>query len=339
MKEAQFWKSEPEGFVQCTLCRFFCRIAPGRRGRCGVRENRDGTLFSLVYGRCVAESTDPVEKKPLYHVLPGSLSYSVATVGCNLHCLHCQNHHLSQPPFNFSDQDGEETAPELLVQRALRAGCRSVAYTYTEPTIFLEYVLDTARIAREKGLLNLLVTNGYTSEEALRSAAPLIDAVNVDLKGFSETFYREVTGASLQGVLETLKLYRELGIWLEVTTLLIPGHNDDETQIREMTRFIARELGTETPWHLSAFFPTFKLTSASATTPEDLFRAQDIGREAGLKYIYLGNVRTQRGRDTYCPVCGQLLVERQAYQGRSGGLDGDFCRHCGAEIAGLWQAP
>ena len=272
------------------MCRFHCLIAEGRRGICGVRENREGVLISLVYGKSIAEHIDPIEKKPLFHYLPGSKSYSIATVGCNFHCLHCQNAEISQWPHNHPDIPGRPLPPAEIVRQAKLAGCQSISYTYTEPTIFYEYAFDTATLAHGEGLGNVFVSNGYTTTAALEKIAPVLDAVNVDLKGFSEKFYREVTGASLAGVLDTLRDYRRLGIWLEVTTLIIPGLNDSDADLSGIARFIAEELGPLVPWHVTAFYPTYRMLDRPPTPIATLRRARQIGMDAGLKHVYVGNV-------------------------------------------------
>ena len=232
MKEAMFFEKLEGKKVQCGLCRFRCLIADGRRGLCGVRENRGGVLYSLVYGKCVAEQVDPIEKKPLFHFLPGSLSYSVATMGCNFRCRHCQNHNISQPPREDGTILGRQLMPDEIVANALSAGCRSISYTYTEPTIFFEYAYDTAVLAHREGLKNIFVTNGYMTEEALSFLSPYLDAANIDLKGFTDSFYREVVGGAVLGeVLESIRLHKRLGIWLEITTLVIPGLNDSDDEL------------------------------------------------------------------------------------------------------------
>ncbi|NJC89414.1 MAG: AmmeMemoRadiSam system radical SAM enzyme, partial [Desulfuromonas sp.] len=284
MHEARFWEQAGEGRVRCGLCRFTCLIAPGRRGRCGVRENHDGTLFSLVYGKCVAEHVDPIEKKPFFHFHPGSRSYSIATVGCNFRCLHCQNYEISQWPHERNGIPGTDLPPRTIVDGASRNGCLSIAYTYTEPTIYFEYAYDTAVLARQAGLKNVFVTNGYTTTAALEAIAPYLDAANVDLKAFSDKFYREVTGAALEGVLACLRDYRRLGIWLEVTTLIIPGWNDDAAELRGLADFIAGELGREVPWHVSAFHPTYRMLARPPPPAATLQRAAAIGRDAGLRH-------------------------------------------------------
>ena len=335
MREAMFWEQAGEGRVRCGLCRFGCVIASGKRGHCGVRENREGALHTLVYGKCIAEHVDPIEKKPLFHVHPGSRSYSIATVGCNFRCLHCQNFEISQWPHERSGIPGADLSPEAIVAAALRNGCTSIAYTYTEPTIYFEYAYDTAVLARQAGLKNVFVTNGYTTTAALEAIAPYLDAANVDLKAFTERFYREVTGATLAGVLACLQDYRRLGIWIEVTTLVIPGWNDDEGELRQLADFIANTLGREVPWHVSAFHPTYRMLDRPATPAATLQRAAAIGREAGLQHVYVGNLPVAGGEDTRCPHCGAKVIRRRGFRLLDQAIDHGRCRSCGGVIAGI----
>ncbi|MDT8441742.1 MAG: AmmeMemoRadiSam system radical SAM enzyme [Desulfuromonadales bacterium] len=334
LHEAEFWEPLAEGKVRCNLCRFHCTIAAGRHGLCGVRENRAGRLYTLVYGRCIAEHVDPIEKKPLFHFLPGSRSLSVATVGCNFRCLHCQNADISQWPQTNRQIPGRDAPPEALVAQALENRCASISYTYTEPTVFFEYARATAVKARAAGLQNVFVTNGYTSSQALEAIAPWLDAANVDLKGFDDAAYRRVTGASLDGVLACLRDYRRLGIWLEVTTLVIPGHNDDTGQLRKIADFIAVELGVETPWHVTAFHPAYKMLDRPATPLNRLLEARQVGRDAGLQYVYLGNVAASGGEDTLCPGCGATVVRRGGMRLLEVHLDHGRCVVCQQPIAG-----
>jgi pyruvate formate lyase activating enzyme len=302
-----------------------------------VRRNDGGTLVSLVYGLTVAENVDPIEKKPLFHFLPGSTSFSIATAGCNLHCRHCQNADISQMPHDAGRIAGRPLAPEEAVRRAIKAGCASISYTYTEPTIFFEYAFDTAVLAKKAGLKNVFVTNGYTAAEPLRAIAPYLGAANVDLKSFSDAFYKKICGARLQPVLDTLKLYRELGIWLEVTTLVIPGENDSDEDLRGCARFVAEELGREVPWHVSAFRPTYLLTERPPTPPATLRRARQIGLEAGLKFVYEGNIPGE-GEDTLCPACGKTMIARYGYTVRENRLRGGHCPDCKAAVSGVWTS-
>ena len=335
LHQAIFWEPAGESRVRCNLCRFHCVIASGRRGRCGVRENRDGVLYSLVYGQTISEQVDPIEKKPLYHFHPGSRSLSIATVGCNFHCLHCQNHEISQWPRERSGIPGTAMAPQDIVRHAVQSRAASIAYTYTEPTIFFEYAYDTAVAARTAGVKNVFLTNGYTTTEALEYLAPYLDAANVDLKGFSNRAYREVTGASLDGVLECLKDYRRLGIWLEVTTLVIPGHNDSREELGRIAEFICGELGVDVPWHVSAFYPTYKMLDRPPTPLATLRMARDIGRTAGLHYVYLGNVNEPGAGDTVCPGCGQMVIRRRQLQFMEMAISDQKCKQCGHVIAGV----
>ena len=337
MREAMFWEKREGGKVKCSLCRFRCLVAEGQRGICGVRENREGTLYTLVYGRSIAEHVDPIEKKPLFHYLPGSTSFSVATVGCNFRCLHCQNYEISQDLSRQTFIPGHELPPAEIVRSAVGAGCRSISYTYTEPTIFYEYAYDTAVLARRESMGNVFVTNGYITPEALEHIAPYLDAANVDLKGFSEKFYREVAGATLQGVLDSLKEYRRLGIWVEVTTLIIPGHNDGEEDLRGVARFIAQELGPETPWHVTAFYPTYRLLDVSPTSAATLRKARRIGLEAGLEFVYEGNIPGEGGENTLCPACGKTVVERQGFRLVEMHLASGRCGFCNVPVAGIWE--
>jgi pyruvate formate lyase activating enzyme len=336
MKEALLYRTLPGEDVRCELCPHSCLIRPGARGICGVRENRNGTLHSLVYGRAIAVHVDPIEKKPLFHVHPGSLAFSVATVGCNLKCEFCQNADLSQlhPGENVSIP-GRSLQPEVLVRLALQEHSRSIAYTYTEPTVFFEYALDTAIAAKEQGLLNIFVTNGYVSHAAIDRIRPYLDACNVDLKSFSEDFYRRLTGARLAPVLKALEHLREAGIWIEVTTLLIPGFNDSDDELAAMAGFLVGRLGPDTPWHVSRFFPHHRMATTPATPISRLRRAAVLGAEAGLRYIYIGNAPGEAGEDTICPTCGETVVRRVGFRVVSNLLRDGSCPTCKLEIPGI----
>ncbi|MBN2505740.1 MAG: AmmeMemoRadiSam system radical SAM enzyme [Verrucomicrobia bacterium] len=334
MKEALLYKRLEQGRVRCELCAHRCLIADGRRGICRVRENRGGTLYTRVYGRAIARHVDPVEKKPLMHFYPGSTAYSIATPGCNFHCRWCQNWEISQLPREENFQEGTEASPQQVVAAALKAGCRSLAYTYTEPTVFFEYAYDTAGLAREAGLRNLYITNGYMTRDMLDMFHPRLDAANVDLKSFRDGTYRRYVGARLQPVLDTMKHMKRLGIWLEVTTLVIPGINDDDQELKDAAGFVARELGIDTPWHLSAFFPACQLLDVPPTPVETLQRARDIGLEAGLRYVYMGNVPGDS--NTLCHACGHTLIRRSRYRLLENRVQaGGRCPHCGATVAGV----
>lgn len=336
MREALFFEKLSDGSVRCSLCRHRCLIAPGRRGICRVRQNCDGTLMSLVYGYVVAEHVDPVEKKPLFHVLPGTTTYSIATVGCNFRCRHCQNHSIAQyEPGAGQSVPGRYVAPEEIVRRALEAGCRSISYTYTEPTIFCEYLLDVARLASAAGLKNCMVTNGFITPEALDVVSPYLDAANIDLKGFSADFYSRIAGARLEEVLDCIRDFHKRGIWIEITSLIIPGENDSPEQLKGIAAFIASELGSDVPWHISRFFPQYQMVDKTATPPDTLLLAVDAGRRAGLNFLYVGNF-SGGSEDTDCPGCGTALIRRRGYQVVANELDKSDCRQCGVTIAGLW---
>jgi pyruvate formate lyase activating enzyme len=338
--EARLWKPLKDEQVQCRLCSHFCRIDPGRRGLCGVRENQAGALRTLVYGLPAAINVDPVEKKPLYHFLPGTRTFSLGTMGCNMSCTFCQNASLSQPPRLGGRITGHPADPADLVAAALESGCRSIAYTYSEPTVFFELVQDTARLALTKGLRNILVTNGFMSPECLDAFGPaetgLIQAANVDLKAFTEGFYRERCGAKLKPVLKNLAHMRRLGWWLELTTLLIPGLNDAPAELAGLAAFIVAELGPDTPWHLSRFHPDYKLTDRPVTPHETLLAAREAGRAAGLRYVYIGNAVGPGFGDTFCPACRALLLSREGFRAETLGLADGACRACGAAIPGVW---
>lgn len=329
----------PDGSVRCDLCAHRCLVRPGRLGICGVRENRAGRLVTLVHGEAVAADLDPIEKKPLYHVLPGTTAFSIATRGCNFHCRFCQNWMIAQAPREGLRPPSFRLPPEAVVAEALAAGARSVAYTYVEPTIFAEYVLDTARLARPAGLLGLLVTNGYQTPEALDAFAPWIDAANVDLKSFSDRFYRQICGARLEPVLETLVGMRRRGIWVEVTTLLVPGLNDDPGELRELTAWLVRELGPETPWHVSRFFPAHRMADLPPTPLATIRAAVELGRVAGLHHVYPGNVPSTGADlpdDTRCAGCGRTLVVRRGYAVLLNRIVEGGCPACRTPIGGIW---
>ena len=334
MKEALFYEKLDNHAVQCHLCSHHCVIARGKRGICGVRENRGGILCTLVYGRSIAENIDPIEKKPLFNFLPGSKSFSIATAGCNFRCLHCQNHDISQMPRNRAVIMGKNLSPDDVVSLAKRNGCESISYTYTEPTIFYEYAYDIAKLASAEGLKNIFVTNGYITEEPLRAISPYLDAANIDLKSFTEGFYKKICGAKLQPVLDAIKLYRDLNIWIEITTLIIPTHNDSPLELEQIASFI-KELGTDIPWHITAFHPTYRLTDSSPTLVSALMQARDIGIRAGLRYVYVGNVPGERGENTYCYKCGELLIERCGFRIVRNSISDAQCPKCQAKIDGI----
>ncbi len=312
-KEAILWEPLGDNLVHCYLCAQECRIRPGRTGVCGVRENRDGTLYTLVFGEVVALNVDPIEKKPLFHFLPGSQAFSIATVGCNLRCRFCQNADISQASKGKAETvHGQPLTPERAVALAHEYGCASIAYTYTEPTIFMEYVLAIAPLAVEAGLANVFVTNGFMTPQAWEVILPFLHAANVDLKGFSERYYRRLCGARLQPVLDTIREFHSQGVETEVTTLVIPEENDSDEELRAIAEFLV-SVSPDVPWHISRFFPTYELTNRPPTPVETLRRAAQIGREAGLHYVYMGNVPGEAGENTLCSLCGATVIRRSAF--------------------------
>ncbi len=334
--EAKLFEAAVENQLRCQLCRHNCLIKDGQRGICNVRENREGRLYSLVGDRVVARHVDPIEKKPLFHVFPDSLAYSIGTVGCNFRCRFCQNADISQMPVDNKGRiAGSRIDTEAIVKDALKTGCKTIAYTYNEPTVFFELAWETARLAHQQGLKNVFVTNGYMSETALEMISPFLDAANVDLKAFSDEFYKNQCGARLAPVKETLGRMKTLDIWVEVTTLLIPGLNDDSAELRALADFIAKALGSETPWHVSRFHPCYRLTDRPPTPLETLRRAREIGIQAGLKYVYTGNVPGERSEWTYCHGCGEPLILRRGFAVSENRLRGSRCPECGAFIHGV----
>ncbi|MDY0296147.1 MAG: AmmeMemoRadiSam system radical SAM enzyme [Acidobacteriota bacterium] len=349
MKNWKAWgKTTPEGIVipallqkplagravQCRLCAHYCRIENGETGICRVRLNRDGILYSLNYDRVIAVHSDPIEKKPLYHFLPGSSAFSLAAMGCNFQCRFCQNYSISQVDPRRGPQ-GEPIPPRELVQSALDAGCRSLAYTYTEPTVFFELMLETAKLARARGLKNIMITNGFISAEGLDMLAPWIDAANVDLKAGSDAFYREQCGGRLQPVLKTITAMHQAGIWLEVTTLLIPGLNTDDAQLSRVVTFL-HDLNPHIPWHVSRYYPQYQMDRPS-TEAGVIEAALAKARDAGLVYLYAGNLPLEEWSDTRCPQCNALLIRRSGYAVTIHGLDKGKCRNCGCDIAGVYE--
>ncbi len=333
MKEAYIYKKGKDKKVSCRLCCHFCVIHNRDLGKCGVRKNKDGTLNSLVYRKLISENADPIEKKPLFHFLPGTLSLSVATVGCNFKCFFCQNYSISQVE---SEQDvyGQNIAPEKIVSDALSSGCQSISYTYTEPTVFFEYAYDTAQIASGKGLKNVFVTNGYMSRECLEMISPYLDAANVDLKSFSDKFYKERVGARLTPVLDNIKLMHELGIWVEITTLVIPGLNDSEEELGKIAEFI-KAISANIPWHLSAYHPQYR-SRIPSTSEEKIKQAIGLGKKAGLRYVYGGNIYASDMENTYCCTCGKSIIERMGFSVTSNNILDGKCLNCGQKVNGIF---
>ncbi len=335
MVEARLYRQAEGGAVDCYLCEFLCHIKDGKAGVCGVRENAGGVLYTRVYGRLIAEHVDPIEKKPLFHFQPGSNSYSIATVGCNFRCLHCQNAEISQMPREQKRILGEKVSPEEVVAEAYESGCSSISYTYTEPTIFFEFARDTGALAREKGIKNVFVTNGYMTSQCLDEMKGILDAANVDVKAFTESFYRKVCGAKLAPVLKSVEYMRQLGIWVEITTLVIPTLNDSEDELRNIAKWIYKT-DKSMPWHISAFHPAYKLPDIPSTPASTLERAREIGLEEGLRYVYTGNIPGIKGESTFCYNCKTLLIERYGFTIKKNIINEEGkCPRCGAGIDGI----
>ena len=338
LKEAYLYEKYDDERVRCLECRHYCIIKRDRYGVCGVKKNIDNKLYSLVYGKPIAINLDPIEKKPLFHFLPGSSALSYATVGCNFKCLFCQNWDISQMPRDRHHRiEGYDVSAEEMVQLALKYRAEVIAHTYTEPSIFFEYAYDIAKISSQYGIKNIFVTNGYISPQALEMIRPYLHAVNIDLKGWSEEYYRKIIGARLSEVLDSIKLHKKSGIWVELTTLIVPGWNDTEEQIREIARFIRDEVGPETPWHISRFHPAYKMRDYPPTPIETLKMAYRIGKEEGLRFVYLGNVPGDESENTYCPKCGRLLIKRWGFEVLENHIKDGKCPYCGEKIEGVWN--
>jgi len=334
MKEALLWKADGQN-VRCSLCSHRCTIAEGKRGVCMVRENQKGKLFSLVYGKLIAMHVDPVEKKPLYHFYPGHDAYSIASVGCNFRCSFCQNWGISQMPRDLGEIAGKDHKPEDIIKAAVENKCASVAYTYTEPTVWYEFAKDCGMLAKKQGLKNLWVSNGFMSSECIDDAK-FIDAANIDLKSFSDDFYKKVCGGRLEPVLDNLKYLKKKGVWLEITTLIIPDQNDSEDELTDIAEFIVKELGDETPWHISAFHPDYKMQESYLTPDETLVKAYSIGKDAGLDYVYVGNSDVHTGKDTRCPQCKEVLIKRKWFEVTENIIEKNKCPKCGHKIPGYF---
>jgi len=345
MKECYLYEKLPDKKVRCKTCSHYCLIKNNSFGLCGVRKNIEGKLYSLVYGKIIALNLDPIEKKPLFHFLPNSLALSLGTVGCNFRCLFCQNYDISQITREDYCQEfgekrriiGQEISKEKIVEIAKESGAKSIAYTYNEPAVFFEFAFDTAKLAKENNLKNIFVSNGFESKELIEEILPFLDAVNFDLKSFSEKFYQQICGGRLAPVLENIERVFKSGVWLEITTLIIPGYNDSEKELRQIARFI-KNLSPEIPWHLSRFYPAFKMSEIPPTPIEKLIRAYQIGKEEGLFYVYLGNVSLPEKETTYCPKCLQPVIKRDYYQGKiENFLQNGRCPHCQEKIAGIFE--
>jgi len=334
VKEAFLYEKLENNLAHCYLCAHQCKIAEQKFGLCGARQNIGGALYTHVYGKVIARHTDPVEKKPLNHFFPGSASFSIATVGCNFRCGFCQNWEISQSSIRDGAPQGEDLAPEEIVRFALENDCKSISYTYTEPTIFFEYAYDTAKLAKGKGLYNIFVTNGYMSQEALQMIKPYLDAANVDLKFFRDSAYQRVCKARLTPVLDSIRLMRKLNIWIEITTLVVPGENDSEGELRDIAQFIA-SVDKNIPWHISLFHPDYQFSDRQATPESTLKKTEGIGHQAGLTYIYVGNVWGW-GNDTHCHNCKKLLIKREGFSVLEYNIKEGRCVFCHTVIPGLF---
>lgn len=331
MHQALMFSRGEERTVDCSLCSHRCHIGPARQGICGVRINAGGTLYAASYGKVSSEAIDPIEKKPLFHFLPGTLSYSLGSIGCNFHCQHCQNWEISRA--SLKSPLLRDLAPGVGVERALGAACSSISWTYNEPTMWYEYTLDMGKIAHTRGLGTVYVTNGYITEEALRELAPTLDAFRVDIKAFSDQFYRTICGAKLQPVLDAAALARELGLHVETVTLVIPDANDSMEEMEGLIAWVIEHLGADTPMHFTRFHPDYRMRDRGPTPVETLERIYERAKALGLQYPYLGNVGDHPYQNTYCPKCHGLLIERTGYLSRVRGLDGHRCATCGEAIA------
>jgi len=335
LTEARYYERLADRRVRCVLCPNYCLLSDGERGLCKARLNNGGRLRSLVYGRIVSAAVDPIEKKPLFHVLPGADAFSIATAGCNIRCIFCQNWQISQ--MAPEDVPFHKATPESVVDAALARKAAAIAYTYNEPTVFYEFMLDTATLARKHGIRNAWITCGYINPEPLREFCKVLDAANVDLKGFSDDFYTRYAAGAVEPVLSTLKILKEEGVWFEITNLVIPDANDDPKQIRAMCRWIRENLGPEVPLHFSRFFPKYKMESKSPTPLATLEMAARIAREEGIQYVYVGNVRQPDSSNTYCPKCRRLLIERHIFAVLRNNLIDGRCPDCGQRIPGIWR--
>ncbi len=334
MKEASYYEKLKENTVRCRLCPRFCIIKLNDRGNCGVRENKNGKLFSLVYENPVSIALDPIEKKPFYHFLPGQQALSIATAGCNLHCLYCQNWEISQcKPEKASSF---KMSPKRVVEEATNREVKIMSYTYTEPTIFYEYMLDIAKLAKQKGIKNTTVTNAFINPEPITELCKYLDGTNVDFKG-SDKFYRELSGAWRKPVEEAIKIMHEKGVWIELTNLIIPGHNDKEKDIIKLVNWIKENLSVDVPLHFSAFYPTYKMLETPPTNPKIVIKARKMAMDAGLHYVYTGNINDKEGSTTFCPKCNKPVIIRTGFMIKENRLIDGKCPNCQEKIAGVWK--
>lgn len=333
--KARFFEKLAHDKVRCLLCPHQCVVPKGQRGFCRVRENRDGEYYTLVHSNPCAVHIDPIEKKPLFHFLPGTGAFSIATAGCNFTCKNCQNWDISQA--KPDDTINYDMSPEKIVDLAITYNTKTIAYTYTEPTVFFEYMLETSKNAHTRGVLNVYHSNGYINQEPLAELIPYLDGANIDLKAHSNEFYKDITSGTLYPVLETLKTLKQNGVWLEITNLVIPTKNDSERVIQDLCVWIESELGADTPIHFSRFYPQYKLRNLPPTPIETLKRAATIARTCGIHYVYIGNVPGIPEENTYCPNCRKLLIERRGYSVDLVNVKGGMCLFCGTAIAGRWE--
>lgn len=325
MKEAMFYEKK-DNKIRCLLCPHSCLISDGKRGICGVRENRNGVLYSLIYGEASSITPDPIEKKPLYHFYPGSTALSFGTIGCNFRCLHCQNYSISQAKYGAYPL--ERITPEEIISKAKKYNCKGIAWTYNEPTIWYEFTYDASKIAKEKNLYTVYVTNGYINEEPLKKIAPYLDAMNIDVKAFNNDFYKNVCSGSLEPVLKTVETAKKLGIHVELTYLVILGYNDDEKEIKDFCEWVKNKVGPETPVHFSRFYPHYKMGDVVPTPMETMLKAYEIAKKE-FDYVYLGNVMHGEYENTYCPQCKTLLIERHNFFVEKYNLEDTKCPSCG----------
>ena len=335
LREAMFYKKLADGTVQCLLCPRQCTLRDGMRSFCRVRENSGGTLKTLVYELPCAVHVDPIEKKPIYHMLPGSSAYSIATAGCNLRCKFCQNWQISQAP--PEDTDNMKLPCSAVIENAKKAGCRSIAYTYSEPTVFYEYAIETAKLAKKEGIKNIFKTGGFINADPLYELCNYLDAANVDLKGFDKKYLNEICAEDLDTVLKALLIYKKKGVWLEITNLVVPTLNEDMGTIKNMCIWIKDNLGRDVPLHFSRFWPTYKLKNLYPTPMETLIEARDIAISIGLKFVYIGNIPEHKSNNTYCPSCKSLVIERKGYFIAQNNIIDSSCKYCSEKIAGIWD--
>lgn len=335
LKEVSFYKKLPDLKIQCEICPKKCEIADLERGYCGNKENRKGKYYSLVYGESCSAHVDPIEKKPLFHYLPSTKAFSIAAVGCNFECKFCQNWRIAQ--YRPEQVESVSLSPKEVVSLSKRNECPTIAYTYSEPVVFYEYMYDTAKLAKSEGIGSVMISNGFINEKPLTELCKQLTGVKIDLKAFTEAFYKDYCSGELKPVLDTLKTLKKIGIWFEIVVLIIPTLNDGESEIRKMSQWVKKELGLEVPIHFSRFHPMYKIKNLPATPIKTLENARKVAMEVGLHYVYLGNVRGHKGENTYCPGCGEMLIQRIGYHILQNSIKGGKCPACKHVIAGVWE--